>query len=198
MNTERTHRRFLMELKEVRKGMETSARDNFPDRVRFNWGFHDGSAEAERASVRDMDQHPDKAYANGYVRGVLAWKNLGYRPESSDNAWNAMQQLPPLVETKTMPEKTLWTRLSQAAGHPWDGRPGFDTLEFEADTKEESDSFYAKAVTEFWKSWLVGYTEDRKKFGGVLYKPSGINTEWDDSPKNPHPGIYAPNAKVET
>ena len=53
---------------------------SFPDRVRFNWGFHDGTAEAERAKVREMDQHPDRVYAAGYVRGVLAWKNLGYRP----------------------------------------------------------------------------------------------------------------------
>ena len=60
---------------------------SFPERVRFNWGFHDGTAEAERAAVRDMEGHQDRAYAHGYVRGVLAWKNLGYRPETSDEAW---------------------------------------------------------------------------------------------------------------
>ncbi|PRD96816.1 hypothetical protein C6P88_02590 [Burkholderia contaminans] len=68
----------------------------FPERVRFNWGFHDGTAEAERAKVRDMESHQDRAYVHGYVRGVLAWKNLGYRPESSDEAWS-MYQGHPLV-----------------------------------------------------------------------------------------------------
>ncbi len=66
----------------------------FPDRVRFNWGFHDGTAEAERAKVRDMESNQDRSYAHGYVRGVLAWKNLGYRPESSDEAWSMYQGHP--------------------------------------------------------------------------------------------------------
>lgn len=67
---------------------------SFPERVRFNWGFHDGTGEAERAAVRGMEDHQDRAYANGYVRGVLAWKNLGYRPETSDEAWSTYQNHP--------------------------------------------------------------------------------------------------------
>lgn len=76
--------------------MIRSDRTMFPERVRFNWGFHDGTAEAERAKVRDMEGHQDRSYVHGYVRGVLAWKNQGYRPESSDDAWS-MYQGHPLV-----------------------------------------------------------------------------------------------------
>lgn len=65
----------------------------FEDRVRFNWGFHDGSRDGQEAKVRDMDTHYDKAYASGYVRGVLAWKNLGHRPENSDAAWLEYQSI---------------------------------------------------------------------------------------------------------
>ncbi|QMI49820.1 hypothetical protein [Burkholderia sp. MBR-1] len=76
--------------------MKRSDGTTFPDRVRFNWGFHDGTSEAERAKVRDMEGHQDRSYAHGYVRGVLAWKNLGYRPESSDEAWSMYQGHPPV------------------------------------------------------------------------------------------------------
>lgn len=81
---------------DILKIMKGSRQHNgsFPERVRFNWGFHDGSAEAERAVVREMEDHQDRAYANGYVRGVLAWKNLGYRPETSDEAWSIYQNHP--------------------------------------------------------------------------------------------------------
>ena len=64
---------------------------DFPDRVRFNWGFHDGTFDAERAKVRDVSEHFDEAYAAGYVRGVLDWKNTGKRAELSDAAWAAYQ-----------------------------------------------------------------------------------------------------------
>ncbi|HGF4014043.1 hypothetical protein [Burkholderia vietnamiensis] len=81
---------------------------SFPERVRFNWGFHDGTAEAERAAVRDMEGHQDRAYAHGYVRGVLAWKNLGYRPETSDEAWSAYQNHPVVGQaTGKLPEVSV-------------------------------------------------------------------------------------------
>lgn len=80
---------------------------SFPDRVRFNWGFHDGTAEAERAKVREMDQHPDRTYAAGYVRGVLAWKNLGYRPETSDEAWSTFQMQPGVQAGGKIPESPM-------------------------------------------------------------------------------------------
>lgn len=66
--------------------LKTSA-TKFTPRIRFNWGFHDGTAEAERGSVRNVSSHFDKAYAAGYDAGVAAFRETGTRPESSDAAW---------------------------------------------------------------------------------------------------------------
>ncbi|MBR8290494.1 hypothetical protein [Burkholderia cenocepacia] len=85
----KAQRKLLQSTVEMTRADGTS----FSDRVRFNRGFHDGSAEAERAVVRDVNDHHDPIYADGYVRGVLAWKNLGYRPESSEEAWSTHQGL---------------------------------------------------------------------------------------------------------
>ena len=63
----------------------------FPNRVRFNWGFHDGSRDAQDARVRDMAGHYDPEYAAGYVRGVAAFEAEGQRPALSDAAWTAYQ-----------------------------------------------------------------------------------------------------------
>jgi hypothetical protein len=64
----------------------------FPDRQRFNWGFHDGVAEAADRRVRSMSQHFDTVYADGYRRGVDAWQGGGgHRPQSSDLAWASRQ-----------------------------------------------------------------------------------------------------------
>jgi hypothetical protein len=70
----------------------------FSERIRFNWGFHDATRDAEQESrmdpkslthriVRDMATHFDAAYAAGYRAGVAAFKELGFRPESSEASW---------------------------------------------------------------------------------------------------------------
>lgn len=111
---------------------------SFPERVRFNWGFHDGTAEAERAAVRDMEGHQDRAYAHGYVRGVLAWKNLGYRPETSDEAWSAYQNHPVVGQaTGKLPEVSVATpaslpkayRVEVTGGGDLDKSPGVAIFE---------------------------------------------------------------------
>ncbi len=67
----------------------------FSDRVRFNWGFHDGTREAQNPKmsltdgVRDMSTHFDRAYAAGYLAGVADFRATGERCESSDAAWAA-------------------------------------------------------------------------------------------------------------
>lgn len=62
-----------------------------------------------------------------------------------------------------------------------------------ADTKEELTHFVIKAKAKFWKVWIQGQmvndkTNALEKFGAALYKPSGINAEWFDSPEKPHLG----------
>jgi hypothetical protein len=58
-------------------------------RIRFNWGFHDGTAEAQLGNVRDMSGHFDSVYAEGYRAGLAAFRATGTRPESSEAAWLA-------------------------------------------------------------------------------------------------------------
>ncbi len=74
----------------------------FEDRVRFNWGFHDGACDAAGPlGHREMhlkgEQNPkrvsrefDAAYYEGYLAGVLASKNGEYKGEST-GAWETFK-----------------------------------------------------------------------------------------------------------
>lgn len=61
----------------------------FSSRIRFNWGFHDGQADAVagRKPFVPTDQNPDRDYARGYLAGVDEFKATGKRNESSEPAW---------------------------------------------------------------------------------------------------------------
>ena len=86
-------------------------------RVRFNWGFHDATHDAEqnwtdrrtiKAGERDrtgragLDRTTPlgKAYAMGYDAGQKAMVNTKTRPDSSEPAWRAYinQPVPGLTE----------------------------------------------------------------------------------------------------
>ena len=67
-------------------------------RVRFNWGFHDATAdEAAGRPARDMSGHSCRPYAAGYLAGRTTMAGLmsaataagtsAERPESSEPAW---------------------------------------------------------------------------------------------------------------
>lgn len=57
------------------------------DRIRFNWGFHDGAGEQERGvGLRNMDLHFDPTYADGYRRGV-EYASQGLKHDDSAQAW---------------------------------------------------------------------------------------------------------------
>lgn len=62
--------------------------NKFSPRIRFNWGFHDGAAEAKRESLREVNAAFDYAYAAGYHFGAnyaLEGKDI----ETSTAAWIA-------------------------------------------------------------------------------------------------------------
>ena len=63
----------------------------FPDRVRFNWGFHDAQADAEYNRTPDVapKDNPDRAYAGGYILGAAEYRLHNRRSASSDAAWLA-------------------------------------------------------------------------------------------------------------
>jgi hypothetical protein len=65
----------------------TQATPNFPDRVRFNWAFHDGTLDAQSRRVRDVTNHYDPLYAKAYGYGVESFGRLQARAETSDEAW---------------------------------------------------------------------------------------------------------------
>ena len=54
-------------------------------RVRFNWGFWDGFADAKKdRPARDMVDHFDPMYAAGYLYG---YRQVEDNPTTSDRAW---------------------------------------------------------------------------------------------------------------
>ena len=81
--------------------------------------------------------------------------------------------------------------ITRSSGHPWNGRPGFDLLEYRCETMEESLAIVRSAEAKHWHPWLVhGHCDDPDPYpwGGVMYKPCGIAEPWSDSYENPHPG----------
>lgn len=78
-------------------------------------------------------------------------------------------------------------------GHPWDKRPGFDMLFVAGDTEAELDEYAKRAKQKFWAVWCGGRDADTGQLLYALYKPCGINEEWDDHLHTPHPGIIRSN-----
>ena len=60
---------------------------SFPPRVRFNWGFHDATADAEDKRARQVDPKHDPVYAAGYRFGLRDYHRQGRRAEHSDHGW---------------------------------------------------------------------------------------------------------------
>lgn len=65
---------------------KTSAQTSqFPDRVRFNWGYHDGAV----VGAPRLDSHYDRFYLAGYRLGQRDRNAGGYDSQTatSDAAW---------------------------------------------------------------------------------------------------------------
>lgn len=70
------------------------SKQQFSDRVRFNWGFHDAQHELD-AALRQSDggkramagKHFDKAWQAGYRLGRDYYRRDGKRSQWSDEAW---------------------------------------------------------------------------------------------------------------
>lgn len=78
--------------------------------------------------------------------------------------------------------------LTRNAGHPWDGRPGFDLLEVEADTAQQLQAFITAAALKHWTPWINGTCLDTGRPGALLYKPCDVAAPWSDHPNARHPG----------
>lgn len=80
---------------------ETTTAQKFENRVRFNWGFHDGVADArsglQRVDALTVDTivglHYDTPYAHGYVAGWYEAKGGASDCTTSTSAWNSAAEL---------------------------------------------------------------------------------------------------------
>ncbi len=61
-----------------------------PPRIRFNWGFHDGTADEAEGRRTPGGNHHDKVYFDGYRRGRRFQKE-GRSTLLSDAAWAERQ-----------------------------------------------------------------------------------------------------------
>ena len=61
-------------------------------RIRFNWGYHDGASDVRHGrTLRNMAEHFDLAYGDGYRRGVKD-AGEGRATDSSERAWLASRR----------------------------------------------------------------------------------------------------------
>lgn len=65
------------------------------------------------------------------------------------------------------------------AGHPWDGRPGWDLMEVKATTEAALTRFIVQAAEKFWNVWIQDNTGQAS---AVLYKPSSAAALWSEAP----------------
>lgn len=72
---------------------------NFPDQVRFNWGYHDaqtvGGLVTPDGAIRNeqwAENHFDMSYGAGFHAGLKAKENGTYS-ENSEAAWKEFSQL---------------------------------------------------------------------------------------------------------
>lgn len=95
-----------------------------------------------------------------------------------------------LPGTKDVPRPKKPVVVFRNAGHPWDGRPGFDHLDISVpeDQKDLFDRLSKEALSKHWHAWISGKEENSGNLGALFYKPCGIESDWNDSPEKPHPG----------
>ncbi len=76
----------------------------FGDRVRFNWGYHDGAWDTKNGrprcdtlqgpqSLTQVSREYDAAYYNGYIAGKDHMRD-GLYAGNSENAWRAHRNIP--------------------------------------------------------------------------------------------------------
>lgn len=70
--------------------MTNSTATEYPDRIRFNWGFHDGASAAKtnRKNEWEKGEHFDEVYEAGFWSGYEEFKKGEYNDNTlSDEAW---------------------------------------------------------------------------------------------------------------
>jgi len=66
---------------------ELQGTEVFEDRVRFKWGFHDGTLHAEQNWTRQAPS-TDLLYEAGFAAGRESYNTCGRRDSTSDLAWD--------------------------------------------------------------------------------------------------------------
>jgi len=75
-------------------------------------------------------------------------------------------------------------KIVRNAGHPWNGEGNFDHAYIDAITGNEDamKRVVKEFEKKFWKYWIFGVDRLSGNPGGVMWKPSGIQADWDPSP----------------
>lgn len=80
----------------------------------------------------------------------------------------------------TCPTDKPQVQVVRNAGHPWDGAPGWDLMDIQAETPAALAAAIAAAQSKYWQVWIDGVQESTGKPGAVLYKPHGATAPWKD------------------
>lgn len=104
------------------------------------------------------------------------------RPDSS--------KLPENIEVQFILEEhpTVGGLIIRNTGHPWHGHSEkaggqWDGMDLLATSEADLKVIVEAAEKKFWKAWICGTCAHPDfPFGAYLYKPSGIEHDWEDIP----------------
>lgn len=111
-------------------------------------------------------------------------------PHTSEDIVNQILAGAEVIKKEVEERKArLHVEVVRNAGHPWDSRAGFDIMYVDSSYLFEFNQAVKSAESKYWKSWGTGFNFEANIFSAVMFKPCGISEDWEDSPKDPHPGI---------
>ena len=69
--------------------------------------------------------------------------------------------------------------LTRGAGHPWTAATGWDQLVLQCPDIASLDEKIDEAIRKHWRIWIRDQSQSR----ALLYKPSGMQCQWEDKPR---------------
>lgn len=73
--------------------------------------------------------------------------------------------------------------LHRGAGHPWTAAEGWDHLHLQCESITLLDEKIDEAARKHWHVWI----RDQSHSKALLYKPSGMQSQWEDEPRQGTP-----------
>jgi hypothetical protein len=86
-----------------------------------------------------------------------------------------------LAEAEALSYPGVTAFLMRRGRYPYGDRPGeWDTIEFTAASREDAERFARACEGKFWRRWILGRDAETHQRAGLLYKPSGARSPWED------------------